>query len=346
MAVNVQVYDLTNYPDNNKTVTIDIKQVTPIGYEGDEQWVISATTTAYSDIAARTAIQDIYLTDIKGGWVKSSGFKSEPFTISAAETENTLLIRIDNDVPTETGISDLYDVGGSTYWWMIVMDDGVYTGDDLAEHIEEKIRDLVTDNEDTGDPFNVDDPGSSAGHRLAYMNASVEFANGKFRIISGTVSDSYTDNDRSSVLMYTGSFTNSANSVLGFDLPLDTYNLYLALADMVESATTSAYTSPATDLAVNFPTGTATTSGVFFIRDNVDNTKEEYFLAITGSDENTLKVTTPAGAQLANSYDEGSRVQLLSWNDVSAEPNTYYQEVDSAVRWTIKTLANQIDYSS
>ena len=124
MAVNVNVYDLTNYPDNNKTVTIDIKQVTPIGYEGDEQWVISATTTAYSNIAARTVIQDIYLTDIKGGWAKSSGFESEPFTLTAST--NTLLIRLDNDVPTETGISDLYDVGGSTYWWKIEMDAGVY----------------------------------------------------------------------------------------------------------------------------------------------------------------------------------------------------------------------------
>jgi len=344
MAVNVNVYDLTNYPDNNKTVTIDIKQVTPIGYEGDEQWVISATTTAYSNIAARTVIQDIYLTDIKGGWAKSSGFESEPFTLTAST--NTLLIRLDNDVPTETGISDLYDVGGSTYWWKIEMDAGVYTGDNLADHMETKIRELVENNESTGEPFNASDPGSSAGYRLAYMNASVEFANGKFRIISGTVSDSYTDNDRSSVLIYTGSFTNTANATLGFNLPLDTYNLYLALSEMTECATTALYTSPATDLLVDFPTGTATTSGVFFIRDNVDNTKEEYFLAITGSDENTLKVTTPAGAQLANSYAQGSRVQLLSWNDVSAEPNTYYQDVDSAVRWSVKTLANQIDYSS
>ena len=30
MAVNVSVYDLVNYPDNSKTVTVDIKQVTPI----------------------------------------------------------------------------------------------------------------------------------------------------------------------------------------------------------------------------------------------------------------------------------------------------------------------------
>ena len=99
MAVNVQVYDLTNYPDNNKTVTVDIKQVTPIGYEGDEQWVVTATTTAYSDIAARTAISDIFILEMKGGWAKSSGLVTSPFTIT---TDNKFRIRMDADIASGT----------------------------------------------------------------------------------------------------------------------------------------------------------------------------------------------------------------------------------------------------
>jgi hypothetical protein len=67
MAVNVTVYDLENYPDNSKTVTVDQKTVVPLGYDGDEQWVLSFTTTAYSDNTARTAIQDIYVTEMKAG---------------------------------------------------------------------------------------------------------------------------------------------------------------------------------------------------------------------------------------------------------------------------------------
>ena len=61
MARNVTVYDLDNYPDNSKTVTCDQQSIVPIGYGGDEQWVLSFVTSAYSDNTNNTAIQDIYV---------------------------------------------------------------------------------------------------------------------------------------------------------------------------------------------------------------------------------------------------------------------------------------------
>ena len=73
MAVNVTVYDLDNYPDNSKTVTVNHSTLVPIGYEGDEQCVLSFTTTAYSDNTNTTSIQDIYVRETRAGWCKSSG---------------------------------------------------------------------------------------------------------------------------------------------------------------------------------------------------------------------------------------------------------------------------------
>ena len=61
MATSVTVYDLENYPDNSKSMTLDHKAVVPVGEEGDEKWVLSFTTTAYSDNDDRTAISDLYI---------------------------------------------------------------------------------------------------------------------------------------------------------------------------------------------------------------------------------------------------------------------------------------------
>ena len=182
MAVNVNVYDLVNYPDNSKTVTIDIKQVTPVGYEGDEQWVVTATTTAYSDIDARTAISDIYILEMKGGWAKSSGLKTSPFTISTA---NKFRLRLDADIASGTDPQVQ-----SGYWELTLTSSGIVSGDDIASDMETQIRALA-DNSDM-----------DATYALSYMNASVEFANDKFKIISGSISETYTGNNRNRSIGY------------------------------------------------------------------------------------------------------------------------------------------------
>ncbi len=323
MAVNVNVYDLQNYPDNNKTVTIDIKQVTPIGYEGDEQWVVSATTTAYSDIAARTAISDIFILEMKGGWAKSSGLVTSPFTIT---TDNKFRLRIDADIASGT---DLQVQNG--YWEITLTSSGVVTGDDIAADMETEIRDLA-DNTDM-----------DATYMLSYMNASVEFSEDKFKIISGSISESYTGANRSSVDVYTGSFSESCTATLGFDLVIDTVDL--ALLDVEEVTTLSGY-GGGVDLKVESGLGSDVVGRAFYITD--DEGVDEYFLGDTGSTETTLKVRSLGGnQQLQNTYILiGTKVQKVSWNDPDGQPTNYYQDVDAGVRWAVKSLANQIDYSS
>jgi hypothetical protein len=65
MSISIDTQDLVNYPGNVKRVTIDQESVVPQGFEGDSQFMLSFSTTAYSDITAKTKIQDLYVTDFK-----------------------------------------------------------------------------------------------------------------------------------------------------------------------------------------------------------------------------------------------------------------------------------------
>ena len=325
MAVNVNVYDLQNYPDNNKTVTIDIKQVTPIGYEGDEQWVVSATTTAYSDIAARTAISDIYLLEMRGGWVKSSGLVTNS-TFNITSSNNKFRLRIDADIASGT------DPQVKSGYWEITLTSGTaISGDQLADDMETQIRALQN---------NAD---MDATYTLSYMNASVEFTDSKFKIISGSVSEFYTGASRSSVHVYTGAFSNSSNATLGFDLPVGSFSIATALADETwgvkeTTVATGGYTSPAASLDTDFVSGTSVSGHAFYI---TDGTNAEYFYCDGGTYSSMDIYPT-----LVNNYAAGSKIQRLMWQDPDNQPINYYQDVDAAVRWAIKSLANQIDYSS
>ena len=49
MAINLDTQDLQNYPGTVKRVTVDQEQVVPYGFEGDEQFMLSFSTTAYRD---------------------------------------------------------------------------------------------------------------------------------------------------------------------------------------------------------------------------------------------------------------------------------------------------------
>jgi len=97
MAVNVTVYDLDNYPDNGQTVTVDHATLVPMSYDGDEQWVISFSTAAYSDNANLTTIQDIYVREVRAGWAKSSGLVGTggKFTITPS-TGDSMNVKMDD----------------------------------------------------------------------------------------------------------------------------------------------------------------------------------------------------------------------------------------------------------
>jgi hypothetical protein len=194
MAVNITVYDLDNYPDNNKTMTVDQSTVVPVGYEGDEQWVLSFTTSAYSDNTNLTAIQDIYVQEINAGWYKSSGLVDlSNVTISGGN--KVLGLNMDNS--------------SKTYY--VQLTEATYGPDALAEHI----RDLIRAVPSTGYWASADDS-------LAYLNALVDYTDGKIKIISGTVATNYTGTSQTSVVVSaSGSDTLYAN--LGFNLGIGSY---------------------------------------------------------------------------------------------------------------------------
>ena len=320
MAINVSTQDLENYPGNAKTVTIDMNSLVPTGYEGDEQIVLRVYTNAYSDNTNRTAIQDLYITEAKSGWIKSSGFKGSAFQLSGSN--NVFKVKLDTTVSGWNG----------TGWYTITLahDEGAnLPGLEVAEDMENKIRALPT-----SDQWSMGDN----GYIMAYSNCSVEFANGKFKIISGSIGDSYTGTDKTSVAVLSGT-TNDCLTDLGFDLPItseDLASVQIKEAEVIieYSGGSIIYTSGGTGAAAG--DAMAITSG-----DGVP----EYFI-VGGLNPSGSDITV-SGTVPSNTYAAyGSKVQLLRMNDPEFEPSSHYGNVDSIARYGIKNMVNQIDYSS
>jgi hypothetical protein len=314
MATNVTVYDLVNYPDNGKTVTVDQLTVVPVGYEGDEQWVMSFITTAYSNNTDRTVIQDIYVQDIRSGWFKSSGLVTGPYVVSSGA--KTLGIQIDSSA--------------SPYY--VQLTEGVYGGDSLADELEDKIRAIPTTQSGI---FGSDDA-------LAYKNAMVEYKDNKFYIVSGNFSSSYTGTYKSAVQV-TASGADTLFDILGFDLGTNSEDL--AGTAVKETLVAVNYTAGAASLYVTSATGL--TVGDCVAVTNGSTTDYTPILAISGTILTVPTVGTNGFAGIGNNYDASvSKVQLLRLGDPDAVPAPYHYDVDSIVRWGIMSIANQIDYSS
>jgi len=330
MAVNVSVYDLVNYPDNSKTVTVDIKQVTPIGYEGDEQWVVSCVTSAYSDNTARTAIQDIYIQNMRAGWLKGME-ASGPFTLTSGVNAG-FEIKIDAD-PT---------------WRHIDIPTGVYTGDALADWLETEIRALNS--------------AVSSTYQLAYMNMSTEYTDGRFQFVSGSVSEHLIGANRSSVAINAdtlyvpgpGGQDNCAHT-LGLDFPMTSESLAGFAAK--EGRVDGSYTAGNTTLNTKeYGWDVTTFSGsVFAITSDLveqggfenSTVTYEYFICVGGTASAMTIQGAHASGGLLNNYDPDDKIVMFDGpQDPQAVPTAWNSEVDGVVRWGIKSIANQIDYSS
>lgn len=325
MAVNVTVYDLDNYPDNNKTVTVNQSTIVPVGYEGDEQWVLSFTTTAYSDNTNRTAIQDIYVREMKAGWVKSSGFTGSAgkFTLVSG-TSNQLKVKMD----ASAGAS-----GGGGYY-TIELDPGVnLSGEVIAADMEAKIRAL---------PDDVSWVIADDGYSLSYKNAVVDYFNGRFKVVSGSVGRYYTGTNRSSVDIAKVS-ADTCYETLGFDLSIDSQTI--AGQSIKEVLLATSYTTDTATMVVN--TGLDAAAGDCAMI--TDGTNTDYFQIISVSGT-TLTVPTSGDngfTGVSNSYTaEVSKVQLLKEQDPEQSPVPYYDTVDAITRWGIMSVSNQLDFSS
>lgn len=326
MAISINVQDLENYPGTVKRVSIDLESVVPLNMEGDEQFVLSASTSAYSDNTTRTAIQDLYVTELRSGWCKSSGFAGSSGKFYVDDTHKTMRVRIDATVSGTDG-SGYYDVTLTPN-----EDSTPITGEVIASELETNIRALAGS-------LNTAD----TGFYSAYRNASVEYQNGKFWIISGSISPYYSGNNRTSVVVASGT-TNDCSEVLGFDLPTTSYTL--SNVAVKETLLTADYTVGDSTLTVN--TGTGATAGRVFMITDGDNI--DYFTALSGTTDSSIVVATNASNNydgIINNYTASkAKLQLMREQDPESVPTNWYTSIDQLVRFGIKTISNQIDYSS
>ncbi|MHA1833667.1 MAG: hypothetical protein ACTSV7_06710 [Candidatus Baldrarchaeia archaeon] len=323
MAIRVDTQDLVNYPGTIKVVTLDQDSIVPVGYEGDEQYVLSFSTTAYSDIANSTAIQTLYMNEIKTGWCKSSGFKGSNNKFELDATHYKMKIKLD---ATVSGSDD------SGYYEILLdynLDSTPIDGEAIAADMEEKIRAVTCVTADTG-------------FQLSYKSCSVEFTAGKFWIIPGSIGNFYTGSNRSSAVVTTAS-TDDCSALLGFDLQVTSVALAaVSVKEAVLAANYSTNTSPMTIGA-----GTGVVAGDALVISDGANT--DYFTAISGTTDTSVVVATIPVYNytgVVNDYVIGDRVQKLRYQDPDRVPVSYYSDIDAIHRFGTKYLINQIDYSS
>jgi hypothetical protein len=187
MATNISVYDLLNYPDNNKTITLDLKSVVGLGYGGDERWVVQSFSSATA--SGSSAIQDVFADSIKIGWCKSSGIPSGPYAITHAA--KCIKVAIDESI---SGGVDITLPPGEI----------AKSGDEVAADIQEALRNTTL-------------TGLAKAGNLSYLNACCYYENRKFIITSGSMAKVFSGTGRSSVRVAAASSLD-ASVLLGFDI--------------------------------------------------------------------------------------------------------------------------------
>jgi len=314
MATNVTVRDLENYPDNSKTVTVDQTTVVPAGAEGDEKWVLSFSTSGYSDNTNRTTIQHIYVQDMKVGWAKSSGFSTGPYVISS--NNKYLGVSID---------------GSSVYY--VELSEGTYEEDSLIDELQTKIRAIPT----------ISGAWNSNDDQLAFKNSVVGYKSGKFYIVSGNLSSYYTGTSKSSVSV-SASGSDTLYSYLGFDLGYDSETI--SNISVKESLLASSYTVGDATVVIASSVGASVGDALMI----TDGTNTDYFTALSVTSDVTIGVpvsgTNGFNAITHNYTASNAKVQLLRAQDPDAQADYYYKTVDDVTRWGIMSITNQLDFSS
>jgi hypothetical protein len=325
MALNITTQDLDNYPGTTKTVTVDQEKIVPSGYEGDEQFLLSFSTNAYSDNVARTAIQDLYVMDFKAGWAKSSGFAGSGGKFSIDNTHKNIMVKIDNTTSGTDG-TGFYQISLTPN-----TDQTPVSGEVIAAEMEEAIRDISLETAD-------------AGYALSYRNASVEFSGGKFWIVSGSIGKYYSGNYRSSVAVKAAS-TLDCSRELGFDGY--TSSEMLDSIAVKEAPLGVDYTASTTPLTIGAGTGVVAGDALMI----TDGVNTDYFTALSGTTDTEVVVpimATNSYVGIQNDYTvaSGTKVQILREQDPEGAPTMWYKSIDEICRFGVKTIVNQIDYSS
>jgi hypothetical protein len=317
MAINIDTQDLVSYPGNIKRVVIDQTSVVPTSNEGDETFMLSFTTAAYSNNTDRTRIQTSYVTGFKSGWSKSSGFTGTSYALDS--THNSIEVKIDS---TTSGIDSGY------YRLTLDHNNGIpIDAIAVAKNIEEKLKEVAEN------LASVD-----LGYKLAYLNSSVQFIGSRLYIVSGSLGEYYTGASRSSVRVRP-SLVNDCSEILGFNLPTESEEIDgMSIKEALVLTTISGMVGTQ-QITINQNVG-AVINDCMLITNGVDT---EYFQItnVTDGIYISLDASVLSHVYLASK----SKVQLLRLQDPDAGPALWFDNIDKVTRHGIKSMMNQIDYS-
>lgn len=162
MAFTVTVYD-DNYPNNTKTVYLDIISRVPADGDGGDKYLLNVytATNVYSDNANLTSVDPILISDLRRGWAQS-------FSVSSPITTNggTLDVALDEE-----------DSGALT----LTIASGVYSGQQIADSLQEQLT-------ASGTKY-------TATNWTSYRDSQVLYQDGKFVILSGSTKKSFNTSD-------------------------------------------------------------------------------------------------------------------------------------------------------
>jgi len=162
MATTQTVYS-PEYPDNTKTITVDMVTRIPLGAEGDEKFVMYVSTSAYSDVLSRTEISPIYIYDMRRGWAQSTQLSS-PVTVSG---DCTLQVVVDED---------------DANYVTLTVSSGSVAGTVLASNLQTQLKATA-----------VSGTKSTATNKLSYLNAQVKYEDSRLVFVSGSTKSSFND---------------------------------------------------------------------------------------------------------------------------------------------------------
>jgi hypothetical protein len=157
--------------------------------------------------------------------------------------------------------------------------------------------------------------------------------------VSGSVGKYYSGANRTSVKVRASS-VNDCSDILGFNVSIDSE--IIDSIGVKEALVLSGYTTTS-------GTGTITISANVgaVINDCMlitDGTNTDYFQIsdITGG-----TIIEFDGSKVSNSYSASkAKVQLLREQDPDAGPSLWFDDIDKITRYGLKSMINQIDYSS
>lgn len=278
MSISEILRDIENYPLKTKTVTLDLQRIVPIDNEGDEIYVITSTPATGTVKIGGGTINPIFVRDFKAGYIKSSGKKNPPFTVTSGS--KSLRLSID----------------GSAFVNIDLTEGSGLTGDSIADDMQTQINALASS-------------GTVSGN-IAFLNATVEFKNNCFEIIAGSISNTYVGVGKSSVAVISGA-TNDITASLGFNIPISSE--LLSSKQATETILTSPYTASGIALTVE-SVSDLTAAQAFTISDGINR---EYFVA-SGVAANTINLhyglvnSYDSGSVVQKIFERDPRADLAS----------------------------------